>query len=254
MKTKCIIAPKKSQNKDKVEKITTDLISVVLLCDSPGYRMKSYGPLSLVTINNKKLIDIQISAIKEQFPNFELIVCLGFDSEKVCRYVRTKYKNINIRFVENQLYNVSNSCESLRLSLNNICNNKILICDGNLLLNSKCLSYIDTEKSCALIEKKSCETLEIGLNIDKDNNIQHFSFGATQTWSEILFLNGHDITETLRKIIVNYDSKTRFIFEAINELINMKYELRSILNQSKIMKINNIKTYHSIKDSKDKII
>lgn len=249
MKIKYALNNKKSALSKK-EKISNELITVVLLCDSPGYRMKSYGPLSLITINNKRLIDLQIACIKDTFPNFELIVCLGFDSEKVCRYIRSKYHDINIRFIENQLYNSSNSCESLRLSLNNTCNNKILICDGNLLLNQKSLSKINTSESCALIEKTPCETLEIGLNIDGSGTVQYFSFGATKTWSEVIFLNGVDIIDSLRKIIVSYDSKTRFMFEAMNELINMKYTIKSILNENKITKINNIKTYHGIKEKK----
>lgn len=227
-----------------------EFVTIVLLCDSPGYRMKSYGPLSLIQINRTRLIDIQISAIQKVFNNFELILCLGFDSEKVCRYVRSKYPYLNIRFVENQLYDSSNSCESLRLSLNNLCNKNVLICDGNLLLNKNCLSNIDTNVSCALIEKSPSDTLEIGLNIDENSIIQHFSFGATKTWSEIIFLKGEEIIDNLRKAIVNYENKTRFMFEAINELINMKYSIKCIINKHNIIKINNIKIYHNIKDSK----
>lgn len=251
MKTKHTKKTKK-QSKNLKAKQQSELITIILLCDSPGYRMKSYGPISLININDLKLIDIQISAIKQVFSNFELIVCLGFDSDKVTKYIRSKYANLNIRFIENQLYNSSNSCESLRLSLNNTFNNKILICDGNLLLNNKCLSNIDIKTSCALIEKNPCETLEIGLNTDANNKIQHFCFGATKIWSEILFLCGEEIIESLRRIIVSYESKTRFIFEALNELINMKYSVNCITNNSKILKINNIKTYHNIKDSKVK--
>lgn len=249
MKTK-YATTKKSNKKGNIIHKNSELISVVLLCDSPGYRMKSYGPISLVEINNKKLIDIQITAIKETFPNFELIVCLGFDSEKVYRYIRSKYDNINIRFVENQLYNSSNSCESLRLSLNNLSNKRVLICDGNLLLNTKCLSCVDTNHSCVLVEKQQCETLEISLNADENNIVQHFSFGANKTWSEILFLYGSDNIEHLRRIIVDNDNKTRFAFEAINEFIGTKNPIKCITNHQKIVKINNIKTYHNIKKIK----
>lgn len=248
MKTKCIVSARKKDKKEN--KKYTDFITIVLLCDSPGYRMKSYGPISLVNIKNTKLIDLQIQCIKNVFENFELIVCVGFDAEKICKHIRTKYNDLNIRFVENQLYSISNSCESLRISLNNTLNNKILVCDGNLVLNKKCLENIDIENSCVLTEKDPCENLEIGLNADNNKLVQHFSYGANYIWSEIIFLNGHDIIESLRKIIVNYDSKTRFVFEAINELIKMKYIIKSIVNQHKILKINNIKMYHSLKDNK----
>lgn len=237
-----------TKNKSIKNNKQSELISVVLVCDSPGYRMKSYGPLSLVSIKNLKLIDHQIQAIINTFENYEIVLCLGFDSEKVCRYIRSKYKSKNIRIVENQLYNSSNSCESLRISLNNILNNKIIVCDGNLLLNKKSLNIINTNISCALFEKKPTENLEVGFNKDDFNNIQYFSYGAKYIWSEICFLNGEAIIEDLRKILTSYDSKTRFIFEAINELIKMRYEFKAIQNQHPIIKLNNIKTYNNFKE------
>lgn len=244
MKTK--VKPQKTKTPPK--DTPKELITVVLLCDSPGYRMKSYGPLSLIGIGSKKLIDLQISAIKDAFKHFELVLCLGFDSEKVCRYIKTKYSKLNIRVVENQLYNSSNSCESLRLSLNNICNDKVVICDGNLLFNSKSLLLLDTTQCCALTESDPYHTMEIGLNSDHHHSVQHFSFGAKNIWSEIIFLQGKDTIETLRRILVLYDSKTRFVFEAINELVGLNHSIRSINNKHQIIKINNIKTYHDIKD------
>lgn len=237
---------KKKRSSPKVEH--KKLVSIILLSDSPGYRMKSYGPLSLISIGSKKLIDIQISAIKDTFNNFELILCLGFDADKVYKYVKNKYPNINIRIVENQLFNSSNSCEGLRLCLNNICNDHVLICDGNLILSSKALSLLDLQRSCILTESNPYHTMEIGLNCDKSNIVQHFSFGAKNIWSEIVFFNKQDTIESLRKILVNYDSKTRFMFEALNELLNDNHEIKSINNKHQIIKVNNITTYHDIKD------
>lgn len=249
MKTKCVVSAKKKV-KDKKEKKNAEFVTVILLCDSSGYRMKSYGPISLIQINNIKLIDLQIQCIKNVFENFEIILCVGFDAEKICKHIRSQYNDLRIRIVENQLHNVSNSCESLRLSLNNTSNDRILVCDGNLILNNACLENIDVNHSCVLTEKDPCENLEIGLNTDNNKIVQHLSYGAKNIWSEIFFLNGLEIIEALRKIITKYDSKTRFIFESINELIKMKYEIKSITNTSKVIKINNIKMYHSIKENK----
>ena len=54
--------------------------------------------------------------------------------------------------------------------------------------------------------------------------------------------------ETFRKIISNIDFKNKFIFEALNEFIKIKKELKYIQNKIPLRKINNIKTYHDIKD------
>lgn len=244
MKTKCVISPKSNlQHKD-----TTEFVTVVLLCDSPGYRMKSYGPLPLVSISNHKLIDLQIKAIEQTFLNYEIILCVGFDAEKVCRYIRSKYSHLPIRIVENQLFNSSNSCESVRIALNNTLNSKVLICDGNLLFTYKNLLLINYSETCALIEKNPSDNLEIGINLDENNEAQYFSFGAFRTWSEILYLHNIDIVESFRKIVASNDNKNKFIFEALNEIIKTKYKIKCIENQHSITKISNIKTYHSIRE------
>lgn len=243
MKTK---PKKKSSPKSRNTLKKDEFITVILLCDNPGYRMRSYGPISLVPINSKRLIDIQVSAINSIFPKCEIIICLGFDCEKVCKYIRSKNMD-NVRVIENQLYTTTNSCEGLRLCLNNTSNNKVLICDGNLLIDRATIALIDTSKPCALIQANHNETLEIGVNINK-NVAQFFSFGAKYIWSEILFLIGNDIVNSLKRVLSNNNSKTKFLFESINELINMNYEIKTLVNKYPLYKINNIKTYHSIKD------
>jgi hypothetical protein len=233
----------------KQDIIQPELTTVVLLCDLPGYRMKSYGPTSLIKIKNKYLIDMQIDAIKKTFSNCEIIICVGFEGEKILKHIRSKYTDTNIRIVENQLFNSCNSCESVRISINNTINNKIIICDGSLLINKRTFSSLDTSKNCAIIEKDASENLEIGININQENKAQHFSFGAYRTWSEIICINGSDIVETLRRFLISHDNKKKFIFEAINELIKNKYEILCIENKYPIFKINNIKTYHNIRDN-----
>jgi NDP-sugar pyrophosphorylase family protein len=239
---KCITSPKAKRN----DKQRNDLITIILLCDSPGYRMKSYGPTSLITISESKLIDIQIEAISKSFKHYEIIICVGFDAEKISKYVRNKYWNLNIRIVENQLYNNSNSCESARLALNNTVNDQVLLCDGNLLINSSTLSLINDCESTVIIENNPCANLEVGVNFDEKNEAQYFSFGASNIWSEILYLNNKEIIETLRRIMCGTDYKNKFIFEALNELIKTRHRLKCVKNDNSIKKINNVKTYHAI--------
>lgn len=241
---------KKSILKDNQER-KNDLITVILLCDLPGYRMKSYGPTSLIKIHNKYLLDIQINAIKRSFNNYEIIICLGFEGEKIAKYVRNKYKDLNIRLVENQLYNNCNSCEGIRVGINNTFNDKILIIDGSLVFSNKILSLIDTNQTCAIIEKYPSENLEIGININLKNNAQHFSFGAYKTWSEIFFVLGSECIESLRKFLNNIESKKKFSFEAINEIIKNEHSILCIENKTPIYKINNIKTYHTIRTNNE---
>ena len=120
--------------------------------------MQSYGAIPLIPFRRKRLIDLQINSIKNVFNNFEVIICVGYDADKVCKYIKSKYQNLNIRIVENQLYDNSNSCEGVRLCLNNINNNKVIILDGSLLLDIETLYDMDTQKSYILTEQGFLKT------------------------------------------------------------------------------------------------
>ena len=243
VKKQCITSAR-----SKKANVENDLVTIVFLCDSPGYRMKSYGAIPLIPFRTKRLIDLQINTIKSVFKNFEIVMCVGYDSDRVCKYIRNKYKNINIRIIENQIYEQSNSCESVRLSLNNINNGKVIICDGSLIIDRKTFTSTKNDKSFVMTEIDKNQDLEIGVNTGSKNLAEYFGFGAYHTWSEIVFLNNHDIIESLRKILSNDTYKQKFLFEAFNELIRTKHNLEVIQNMHPVQKINNVKTYHKLRD------
>lgn len=238
------ITSAKKQNKDNKKQ---EFYTFILVSDSPGYRMKSYGPTSLIGFKNNKLIDIQIQSIKESFQNFEIILCCGNDPEKVYKHLKSNYANENIRIVENQLCNNSNTCESIRLSINNTSNDKIYIIDGKLLIYPE-LFKNRLDSTFIYIEDNPCENLEVGININEDNTVEHFSYGASKIWSEILYLGEKNTIENFRKIISTIDFKNKFMFEALNELIKSKKDINYVVNFSPLKKVNNIKTYHAVKE------
>ena len=226
---------------------TDSLITVIMICDTPGYRMRSYGPPSLISINDNKLIDYQIKAIKDNIRNPEIILCVGYDSEKVNKYIRSKYSHVNIRVVENQIFNDSNTCEGMRLALNNTYNDKVIILDGNILFKANTLAQINLKQSAVLSEENPSDNLEIGFNLNESECIEHFAYGASKLWSEIFFLNNSDIIDSLRKIISATGYKTKFMFEALNDLVKTRHNLKMVSNDYPIQKINNIKTYHKVR-------
>lgn len=242
-KNKFITSPKAAKLSE-----SKPLVTVILLCDNPGYRMKSYGPASLIPFKNKRLIDFQIDAIKKVFSCHEIIVCAGFDADKVCKYIKQKYKTTNIRIVENQIFNTSNSCESARLSLNNTNNDRVLICDGSLYFTSETLEQLPLNESIVFTEMCKQDNLEVGVNVNENGNIEHFSFGANNTWSEICFLQNHEAIESLRRILTASE-KSKFIFEALNELVKSKHTLKNIVNEHTLHKVNNLKMYHMLKET-----
>ena len=161
--------------------------------------------------------------------------------------MKTNYANDNIRIVENQLSNNSNTCESIRLAINNTNNDKIYIIDGKLLIYPE-LFKNRLDNTFIYIEDNPCENLEVGININENNTVEHFSYGASKIWSEILYLGEKNTIENFRKIISTIDFKNKFMFEALNELIKSKKDIDYVVNLSPLKKVNNIKTYHAVKE------
>lgn len=240
--SKFIVSPQRK--KDRLE----ELVTVILLSENVGHRMKSYGATPLLSLGNTTILEHQINAIKSLFIKYEIILCGGFDIDRVVKFVHQRYRSDNIRVIENQMYHHSNDCESVRLCLNNTSNSRILICNGELLLTSNCLSSLDLNRSHVMVEKKNLPNLEIGVTVNQDGFVENFCYGIDLKWSEMVFLHSLEIIESLRKIISTTDYKTKFMFEALNELGRMtKYKLKVVENPTQIVKINNVKTYHQIR-------
>ena len=240
-KSNFITTPRPLPGKDKKHFVT-----VVLLSENHGYRMKSKGAIPLVDINGITLLDRQINAIKAVFQNFEIILCCGYDAGVVFEHVKEKYRNLNIRVVENQVYENSNCCESARLAINNTLNNKIILCNGSVLLLSEHLRSIDLEKSSILTQAagKKLEDFSIGV-VTQDEKVQNMSLGVKEKkWLELCYLSTKNDVEAFHGIVESIEFKNRFLFEAINEFIKLK--------SLKTIEVKKIKSYkiHSIKSLK----
>jgi len=237
-----ITSPRSNKKSNKVQ----DFVTIALLGENHGYRMKSYGPIPLIRLEDgRTLIEKQINAIKAIFANFEIIVCAGFETIKIVGFIKQKFKNIDIRVVENQVHYNSNCCESARLCLNNTMNNKIIFCGGGVLLYPSQLNMINLDNSAVVVQNQGDDSnFEIGTICKKGDSLERFSIGVKHKyWTEILYLKEKDAIDNFHKIISNPEYKNKFMFEAINDLAK-KSEIKIQDNTSSrpIRKIDNIKT------------
>jgi len=238
-KSNFITTPRPLPGKDKKHFVT-----VVLLSENHGYRMKSKGAIPLVDINGITLLDRQINAIKAVFQNFEIILCCGYDAGAVFEHVKGKYQNLNIRIVENQVYENSNCCESARLAINNTLNNKIILCNGSVLLLAEHLRAISLETSSILTQRasKKLEDFSIGV-VSQDEKVQNMSLGVKEIkWLELCYLSTRHDVKALHSIATSLEFKSRFLFEAINEFIKTKILKTVEVEKIKSYKIHNIKS------------
>lgn len=235
-----------SPRQGKKIKRNKEFVSIVLLSENHGYRMKSYGPVSLIKLEDSKtLIEKQINTILATFENFEIVLCVGFEAVKIVSFVREKFKNINIRIVENQVHYNSNCCESIRLCLANITNNKVIICGGGVLIYPSQFSSLDFSESMIIVQNQIDDSnFEVGVIPTTNNKVNRLSLGVkTKYWAEILFLHNQESIDYLLRIVSNTDYKNKFMFEALNELVkNFEIKIQQNLSNKPIIKIDNIKT------------
>ena len=232
--------------KRKGSSTTKDFVTVVLFSENHGYRMKSYGPVSLIKIGGKTILEAQIDAIKACFLNFEIIVCSGFETQKTVNFIKEKFPEINIRVVENQVHFNTNCCESARLCLNNTSNDKILFCSGFNLIQPHHLKRLDLNAS-SIITQNQNEDLSFEINaITNDGIVEQLSLGLKiNYWTEVFYLSSESTIKTFYNILSNPEYKNRFLFEALND-ISRKHPIKNIKVDIPVRKINNIKKFKRI--------
>ena len=231
------VAPSKQEDVEHLKDI-----SVVILADEMGYRMKSYGPKCLIPTNsgNNILLD-QVNVIKKIFHNHEIILLTGFQSDKV-----SKRRPSEIRIVENQLHEETNSVEGFRLCLNNCLTDRILVLDGDLIFNEEAIFNITRLGSSVLIDSKNkMDPMEVGVTIDK-NFVINFAYGLDTKWCKIVFLTGKELQ--LAKNFCGKDRSKMYLFEMLNYIIENDGKIRWMEPEKfHLFKVDSIKEYHKLK-------
>ena len=197
-------------------KIADSSASVAILAAGCGSKIKSYEPRSLLKINSKSLIEHQLSTINNYFKDVEIITVVGCHANKVIK----KIKN-STRVVENQIYNETNSSESLRLAFNNASCKNFMFVHGDILFNESCIN-VDYSQSFVIIDTEDyIKDQEIGLTMI-GGRLSILSYGLPTKWGQMAFFTGKEY-KILTSLFNKYEDKDkkRLSFEIINEVIQL---------------------------------
>lgn len=239
---------KKTHKTKKINIKIEEKTSIILLYDIYINRTKSYGPIALLNINNKiKIIDYHISFIYANFKNPEIIVCVGSEADKIIKYINTKYKNINIRIVENQIHKETNACESLRLCFNNTNNNNILIINGLTL--PKKIDY-PKQDGVMLYVSENNKKIDIGININENNKVEYMSFNNKNIWLDVMWVTQRRAINIIKNILSQETYKRKMWFELINEVISEKIDVNYTMIKNQMLKIDMIKNLKNVSGDK----
>ena len=213
-----------------------DNSDIIILTAGVGARVKSYEPRGLLKFKNTTLIEHQIQTMNEVMPKAGTITVVGYDANKVIKKIWGKS-----RIVENQIYEESNSGESLRIAINNSSANAILFFHGDLYFEKDIFNNVDFSESFVLINTTFNEK-EVGVNII-DKRVAIFSYGLETKWSQIAFLRNEEL-EILRKLILKNDFKGKYLltFELLNEVISLGGKFKPFMvNGNKVKELDSTK-------------
>lgn len=209
----------------KIKNKNEQPIQAIILAAGAGARTRSYEPRCLLKYEGETLLERQISSIQKRFVKSEISVVGGIEGSKIIRKIGK-----SARYVENQIFDDSNSGESLRIGINNSLIDNILFLHGDLIFDEKILNCIDTNHSCILIDSSGkIEEKEVGITTDVSGNASILSYDLPVKWCQIAYFNQIEVG-ILRKILVRNDIEFKHLltFEVINKVIEFGGKIKCV--------------------------
>lgn len=229
--TKTFAAINKPQNKK---------YSIIIPAAGMGKRMKSYGPKSLIKVDdNNTILDRQISIIRYTFNNPEIILVGGFEFEKIQKHT----KNKRLKLVKNEDFETTNVMSSIKIGLSHASYNDIIIIYGDLVFNTNCLKAPFGSYSIALLDNSYMSDDEVGCII-QDKEIRNMMYDLPNKWAQIVYLTGNEL-DLLKQICQNSKYDAYFGFEILNIIINSGGNIKSYLPKNS--KVTDIDTSKDLK-------
>jgi choline kinase len=192
----------------------------IILADKYQKGMKSRGCSGLIKINKKKfLFDDQYQIIKTRFPNAQIIYVGGFESKKIQTFIDKNYNDVI--YVENKRYDTLSDGYTISLIQQLLIEEIFIVCGYTVLDKKMFQSFSSSKGSQLFISNKETH---IGCTIT-DNQITHISLDLPNYLSNIYYISSEDC-KRLQKIVSNVKYKNYFLFELINQLIDMSVTFR----------------------------
>ena len=132
-------------------------MKVVMLNAGLGLRLRPLTiniPKALVKVAGKPIIAYQLDALLSQGLT-DIIIVVGPFRTKIKRYVRSKYPDVNVIFIENPLYHSTNYIYSLWLT-KGVVNDDVILLHGDVLFEPRLLRRMLTrEGNFVLVGRKN---------------------------------------------------------------------------------------------------
>lgn len=221
------------------------MINAVILTPEITKGMKSIGSKSLLKIRNKTLLEHQIDYLFSLSRKIVINIVTGFDHEKINKHVKEKYEKRldQINFVHNDKYENTNYGYSIKLLLNSVNMEELLIISSGILIKKLAIGLESfTGNSKIYLLDKTKNNFNIGCDSSSDNHINYLFYDLPSPWAECVYLN-KSCVKNLTQMVNEKQSDQMYLFELINSLIS-----QDIIFEKTYIKKNQILNISGIKD------
>lgn len=221
------------------------MINAVILTPEITKGMKSIGSKSLLKIRNKSLIEHQIDYLLSLSRKIRINIVTGFDHDKIVKHINEKFEKRadQINFIYNDRYENTNYGYSIKILLNSIGVEELLIISSGVLIKKLAIGLESfTGNSKVYLLDKIKNNFNIGCDSNSDNHINYLFYDLPSPWAECVYLNKFG-TKQLLEIINTKQPDQMYLFELINSLIS-----QSVVFEKTYIKKNQILNIGGIKD------
>ena len=131
-------------------------MKALILASGVGKRLQPLirdKPKALIKVGNNSLLGYQLDNLISCNIR-DVIITTGFFENKIKRYIQKNYSNINVTFVNNPKYDITNYIYSMWLT-KNLIDDDIILIHGDLLFDKELLDMLinNNYPNCVLVNK-----------------------------------------------------------------------------------------------------
>ena len=129
----------------------------------------------MVEVNGVKLID-RVLTFLSHLDLTRIVIVVGYQASHLVHYVENQYKNLNVEFIENPIYDKTNNIYSLALAIEKFKEDDTLLLESDLIFEESMLKKLvdNHQPNIALVAKYEQWMDGTMVTIDEDCNILNF--------------------------------------------------------------------------------
>lgn len=153
-------------------------MQAIILAAGMGRRlgeMTKNNTKCMVEVNGVKLID-RVLTYLSHLDLKRIVIVVGYQAQNLMEYVENQYKNLNIEFINNPIYDKTNNIYSLTLAKDKFKEDDTLLLESDLIYEESMLRLLvdNQQPDLALVAKYEKWMDGTMVNIDDDRNILNF--------------------------------------------------------------------------------